>query len=104
MADGVKGLRAEVTWGDYTWEDPSREAEEPADEGLGIKAELKPEAYEMPDSNVSPLQDDEPGRLGPSAPPPRGYRRIPRLEQVEVPLPESGGHMRAPRPPLISSN
>lgn len=31
---GVTKLHAEVTWGDYLWEDPTKEVEEPDDEGL----------------------------------------------------------------------
>jgi hypothetical protein len=88
---GVTRLRAEVTWGDYHWEDPTKEAEEPEDEGLGLKEEIKPEPYEIPESSTATLQDEMPGKPGTATPPPRGYRRSPRLELVEVDLPNADG-------------
>ena len=88
---GVTTLHAEVTWGDYHWEDPTKEAEEPADEGLGLKEEIKPEAYELPESSAAALQDEPPAKSGEATPPPKGYRRSPRLELVEVILPNADG-------------
>jgi hypothetical protein len=88
---GATKLHAEVTWGDYHWEDPTKEAEEPADEGLGLKEEIKPESYEIPESSAAVLQEDAPAKTGTATPPPRGYRRSPRLELVEVELPSADG-------------
>jgi len=80
---GVDQLQAEVTWGNYVWEDPTKEAEEQTDDGLGLKEEIKPEALEVPEVAVAPLQE--------AAPAPKGYRRTPHIELVEVPLPTSDG-------------
>ena len=88
---GVTRLHAEVTWGDYRWEDPTKEADEPADEGLGLKEETKSEVYEIPESSAAALQEDPPVKAGTAASPPKGYRRVPRLEVVEVVLPEGDG-------------
>jgi len=90
---GITKLHAEVTWGDYHWEDPTKEAEEPADEGLGLKEEIKPETYEIPESSAAALQDEPRVKAGTAAPPPKGFRRSPRLELVEVVLPNADGKL-----------
>lgn len=79
-------LHAEVTWGDYHWEDPTKEADEPADEGLGIQDEIKLDPLEIPESSSAPLHDETPVKSGPAVPLPKGYRRSPRLEWVDVDL------------------
>jgi hypothetical protein len=88
---GVTKVHAEVTWGDYHWEDPTEEAEEPTDEGLGLKEEIKIESYEISESSVTALQEEPPADTGTATPPPKGYRRSPRLELVEVDLPHADG-------------
>jgi hypothetical protein len=88
---GITKLHAEVTWGDYHWEDPTKEAEEPADDGLGLKEEIKPESYEIPESSAAVLQEEAPAKTGTATPPPKGYRRSQRLELVEVELPVADG-------------
>ncbi|HZR20691.1 MAG TPA: DISARM system helicase DrmA [Verrucomicrobiae bacterium] len=89
VPSGVTKLHAEVSWGDYHWEDPTKE-EEPADEGLGLKEEIKPDSYEIPESSAAALQE-EPSKDAKAAPPPKGYRRSARSEPVEVSLPEANG-------------
>ena len=89
---GVTKLQAEVTWGDYHWEDPTKE-EEPADEGLGLKEEAKPDSYELPESSAAALQDEPSSKDAKPAPPPKGYRRSARCELVEVALPEANGKL-----------
>lgn len=88
---GVTQLQAEVTWGSYTWEDPTKEAEEPIDEGLGLKDEIKPEAYEIPEAPTAALQEEPPTTVAVATPPPKGYRRAANLELVAVPLPTADG-------------
>ena len=88
---GVTQLHAEVTWGDYHWEDPTKEAEEPADEGLGLKEEIKPEPYELPESSAVALKDEADAKPVSATPPPKGYRRSPRLEMVQIDLPNADG-------------
>ena len=88
---GVTKVHAEVTWGDYGWEDPSKEAEEPADEGLGLKEEIKPETYELPESSAAVMQEEPPAKPGAATPPPKGFRRSPHVELVEVALPNADG-------------
>lgn len=89
---GVSQLHAEVSWGDYGWEDPTQEAQEPEDEGLGLKEgpEAKPEGYEIPESSAASLQDDS-GPAPVSKMPSKGYRRTPRLEVLPIDLPASDG-------------
>ena len=88
---GVKQLHVEVTWGDYQWEDPTKESAEPADEGLGLKQEIKPEPDEIPESSAAALKEEPDAKPGTAAPPPKGFRRSPRLELVEVDLPSADG-------------
>jgi hypothetical protein len=88
---GVAKLQVEVAWGDYHFEDPTRQEEEPADEGLGVKEEIKPEPYEIPESSAAALQEEPPPQTGKASPPPRGYRRCPRCEKIEVSLPQEAG-------------
>src|SRR6185369_4437386 len=61
---GVTKLQAEVTWGDYHWEDPTKEADEPIDEGLGLKEQIKPESYEIPESSSAALQEEPTAKAG----------------------------------------
>lgn len=88
---GVAKLHAEINWGDYHWEDPTKESEEPEDQGLGLKEEIKPEAYEIPESSAAALQDEPASKDEKAAPPPKGYRRSARCETVEVTLPAEDG-------------
>jgi hypothetical protein len=88
----TKKLEIEVTWGDYLWEDPSKEDAEPDDKGLGIKSEEKPERYTHTEGNSPVLEDD--GGLGSAvvkAPPPKGFRRSARRELLSLPLPNGDG-------------
>jgi hypothetical protein len=89
---GVTRLHAEVSWGDYGWEDPTQEAQEPSDEGLGLKddAEAKIESYELPESSAAVLQDEN-GPSPATKAPAKGYRRTPRLELVPIELPAPDG-------------
>jgi hypothetical protein len=82
---GTVKLNAEVTWGDYHWEDPTKESSEPEDQGLGLKDEQKPESSELPESCAAELKEEPPGKSS------KGYRRIPRCELVEVDLPNTDG-------------
>jgi hypothetical protein len=87
---GVTKLHAEVTWGDYQWEDPTKESTEPADDGLGLKEEIKPEPYEIPESSAAALKEEPEAKPG-ATPPPKGFRRVPHLELIEVVLPDADG-------------
>lgn len=87
---GVARLQAEVTWGDYSWEDPTKDTDEPADEGLGLKEEVKPDTYEIPESSGALLQEGN-SAAGTQKPVAKGYRRIPRLELVSFDLPVADG-------------
>lgn len=88
---GAATLQAEVTWGDYHWEDPSKEEQEPDDPGPGIGEapadELKEEAtpYTAEGEEV-PAKSDKPAVSKPK----RGYRREPRRETVPLTLPKPG--------------
>jgi hypothetical protein len=87
---GATKLRAEVTWGDYLWEDPSKESAEPGDDGLGLKEEIKPEPYEIPESSAAALKE-EPEAKTDATKPPKGFRRVPHLELIDVILPNADG-------------
>ncbi|GDY23608.1 hypothetical protein LBMAG56_49550 [Verrucomicrobiota bacterium] len=87
---GASKLHAEVTWGDYHWEDPTKEVEEPADEGLGLKEEIKPESYEIPESSAAALKEEPDAKPSP-APSPKGYRRSARRESVGIELHTADG-------------
>jgi hypothetical protein len=87
VAPGVTTLSAEVTWGDYRWEDPSKEAPEPEDPGLGLaeavdEGELKEEAVPYQVSTKDGASATQ-AQLEPK----RGYRREPRCETVSIQLP-----------------
>lgn len=88
---GVTTLSVEVTWGDYMWEDPTKETEEPGDEGLGVKDEVRREPYEIPESSAAAMHDEPAPADAKGGPPPKGYRRAPRLERVDVVLPAADG-------------
>lgn len=91
VPSATQKIEVEVTWGDYLWEDPSKEEPEPQDQGLGVKAKENPEVY--PDSGSTDLVPNEEGEgAAPSkTPPPKGFRRSPHLETLALPLPPSDG-------------
>ena len=88
---GITQLKAELTWGDYLWEDPSQEEEEPEDQGLGIKQETPPEEYSGPEQPPEEVHEGDTPALPAGGPPPKGFRRSPRLETVLLPLPSPDG-------------
>ena len=95
VPSGVTQLRAEVSWGDYLWEDPTAETAEPADEGLGLKDETKPETYEVPETSPATAQEGSGPLPGAAKPPLKGYRRKPRMEIVSFSLPVPDGKLVA---------
>jgi Helicase conserved C-terminal domain len=78
-------LIAEVTWGDYVWEDPQNTAQEPEDQGPGVP-ELKEGQEDEGAADAAPV----PPPLTPPAGKPQGYRRIPNQANVSVPIPKPG--------------
>ena len=83
-------LIAEVTWGDYVWEDASATAIEPIDEGLGLK-EIASDI--PPGTGTTVEQTGNPSTTGAPAPQTalKGYRRKPRAEVVGFKLPSANG-------------
>ncbi|HVZ65034.1 MAG TPA: DISARM system helicase DrmA [Opitutaceae bacterium] len=88
---GASKLKAEVTWGDYHWEDPSKEDEEPGDQGLGVPDETKQESDEQSESPVAPANEPLPAASAAAAP--KGFRRTPHAESVEISLPAPGSKL-----------
>jgi Helicase conserved C-terminal domain len=75
---------AQVTWGDYRWEDPDKAAPEPEDHGPGVPDPQPKEGDgTAPDSGPSALGEPQQTRR-------RGYRRLPKTFTVSLPLPASG--------------
>jgi hypothetical protein len=87
----VESLAAEVTWGDYGWEDPTLEEVEPADGGLGIPEPPKSETYEIPESSAAAAQEEPPESPAATKPPLKGFRRTPRQVLLTLPVPPSDG-------------
>lgn len=92
---GTTRIEAEVTWGDYLWEDPTAEEKEPEDQGLGVKAEEVPTEYPLPEGSDKAVAEDDPSAIAiPKAPPPKGYRRSPRCETLGLTLPGADGRAK----------
>lgn len=85
VAPGVETLTAKVEWGDYLYEGGSSE---PADGGPTTETPA-----ELHDQPVTPATGAE-GGANPQTPqpasPPKGYRREPREEVVQIALPTPG--------------
>ncbi len=86
---GTKALFVEITWGDYTWEDPTKEEVEPEDNGLGVKDDAIEKFPETGDSSKT-VEETESAA---TAKPLKGFRRIPRGETLQLPLPPSDGKL-----------
>lgn len=89
VPSGVQQLQTEVTWGDYHWEDPSKELTEPEDAGLGLKNEVGPD--ESIEAITADLVLKEEAKSPSSNLKPKGYRRSARCETVSFDLPETNG-------------
>lgn len=90
----TRKLEVEVSWGDYLWEDPTKEEIEPVDQGLGVKDEAPPEIYPVTTSEESgSAVQEEDGPPAVSAPLLKGYRRSPHLEIVPIALPPADGKL-----------
>lgn len=90
IAPNTKKLEVEVSWGDYHWEDPNKEEEEPADEGLGVKTEAET-TYAQASGGDDAVA--EPGAGGVVVKPPKGFRRSPHLETLPIVLPPADGRL-----------
>ena len=88
---GTKDIQAEITWGDYLWEDPSKDEVEPVDDGLGLKED--PSALPFPSPTGTDPAVQEPAAGGVPVPPalPKGYRRAQHLEILTLTLPQPNG-------------
>jgi hypothetical protein len=98
---GVSKLQVEVTWGDYHFEDPIRQEEEPADDGLGVEEEIKPESYEIPESSAAALQEEPPPHESNALPAAEGYGQPPLPEDVGVGYFREKGKARKREKPWI---
>jgi hypothetical protein len=78
-------IEATVHWGDYRWEDPDREVEEPEDHGPGVP---EVEAKEWEESATEPGMAPA-ALLDAASRKPKGYRRVPKSVTISIPLPES---------------
>ncbi len=88
---GTKEIQAEITWGDYMWEDPSKDEVEPVDDGLGLKEDPTALPYPLP-AGADPVVNDPPsGDVVVPTPLPKGFRRTPRLEILTLTLPQANG-------------
>jgi hypothetical protein len=88
-------IAVEVSWGDYTWEDPAEDEIEPVDQGLGLKAEESPQlSATLP---VTTTIDGTSEAITPAGHPtkalPNGFRRKPRQENVPIVLPLADGQL-----------
>lgn len=78
-------ITAEVTWGDYRWEDPEAREAEPEDHGPGVPdVEVQETEVVSAESQQVQVMHDSPSKA------PKGYRRIPKIATISVLLPESG--------------
>lgn len=85
-------VEAEVTWGDYLWEDPTKEDVEPEDHGLGVKAEETSTEFPVIEGSDKAVGEDDPSATAlAKAQPPKGYRRSPRRETLALTLPGLDG-------------
>ena len=88
----TRELKVEVSWGDYFWEDPTKDEQEPEDQGLGIRQGTTPENYETAESAGGGVHEDPPA--GPTAGvPAKGFRRDPHIENFPINLPPPDGHL-----------
>lgn len=94
VAPGVDQITVEATWGDYLWEDPSKEEPEPTDEGLGIKPEAET-TYPTTSGDSEGHVASEENLTTPAAVarPPKGFRRSPRSETILIQLPAADGQL-----------
>lgn len=97
LAPGVDKITVEASWGDYLWEDPSKEEPEPKDEGLGLKPEVEttyPTSNGESDSQETSVEEPASGGR-----PPKGFRRSPHLETIHFNLPPADGKLVFERVP-----
>jgi len=89
VGPNTKQLAVEVSWGDYVWEDPTKEEVEPEDNGLGVKADID-EKYPEGEAGSKGAEVDDPPTTGR---PVKGFRRSPHLESFAVDLPPADGKL-----------
>ncbi|MBI4660694.1 MAG: hypothetical protein HY735_17800, partial [Verrucomicrobia bacterium] len=92
ISAGTEQIEAEVTWGTYLWEDPTKEEPEPEDQGLGVKIVDPAEAYPPTEYKTAVVAEDSEGKLDVAkAVPQKGFRRSPHCEVFPLPLPAPNG-------------